>query len=733
MPAEFEAALSSLGRRRKIALRQLLRFFAEGRVADEVAALEVLGRLSGQEDDATLSRVVNDPSAPEGARVACGLVLLGHDRADLIRSSDVSGLVLRWQARYVAEEPSLRGPLTRLYATASRVERASWAALQDRELSEPEGRAAVFEMLLQIEEDPDLRSFLLEALSRVPDPSCRAALRRVEAQGPEERDFITGALAAMAAAADPDRVPAGWTARIGFCDGTGSFPLRFDFTHPTRRPRSTVFVVNLESGVREALPLSGGEVQRYDELGPRFEAAAGEPPPMMFPLPVADALGLLSDAERADRRENRVPPRDYPRARRLLDPLADVRPRWPDPLPNPLSFAEVRRTADLLEHPGYAGWFYDAGDQVLDDLRLEVLHAGHPQADDGVVTRAAERLVRSGEPRRLLRMIRHNALVHRLAGEPDVAGLAMAASASITAGGFVGLPLVRRMLRESLHPGHYFFTPMPEVPDRLEFAANLVGDHRPTKLRVIAVDLALALARAFEVWLSRTPSGERPHGDLVQSAVAALAQAGARTIARGGAALAATALPAEGRPHGDAFPAELRARLRRRYEAVLATSTFPRLRSDPGHTRLLDLAVRATEALVTRCCLGSCPQRCPVDPRGSGREALLAGRFPAGYEAELYVRTWPGVFLHEPTPAQRAALSAFIKRPPLKAARGGRSAEPFVCGLCGDERPGTARARSLLVPHDGSEAEPVCRKCRDRYRRDPAFRAETMVRRGKLL
>ncbi len=368
-PAQFDEAIGALGRRRNVALRQLLRFLAEGRVLDEIAALEILGRLGEREDDPLLARIVNDAALPEVARVVCGLVLLGHDRPDAIVARDVSGMILRWQARFVAEEPSLRLPLMRLYATAPRTERASWAALQDRELSEPEGRAAVFEMLLEIEEDPDLRSFLLEALSRVAAPASRAALRRIEPHGPEERDVITGALAALAAAADPERVPEGWSARIGFCDGAGSYPLRFDFRRPGRRPRGAVFVLNHDSGVREALALSGSEVHRYDELG--GDGRGEDPGTLIFPLPVPEALGLLVDAERNDRREGRRPPRDHDRARRLLDPLADLRPRLPDPLSPHVDVDEARRSEELLDHPGYAGWFYDAGDRLLDPLRIE--------------------------------------------------------------------------------------------------------------------------------------------------------------------------------------------------------------------------------------------------------------------------------------------------------------------------------------------------------------------------
>lgn len=721
----FDDALDSLGRRRKIALRQLLRFLVEGRVVDEIAALEILGRLSEPEDEALLARMVNSADLPEAARVTCGLVLLGHDRADLIAARDVSGLVLRWQARFVAEEPSLRTPLMRLYAGASRSERASWSALQDRELSEPEGRAAVFEMLLEVEEDPDLRGFLLEALSRVASPASRAALRRIEPQGPEERDIITGALAALAAAADAESVPVGWSARLGYCDGTGSFPLRFDFRRAGRRPRSAVFVLNHETGVREALALSGAEVQRYDDLGADSDGH-DEASTLMYPISVPEALGLLVDAERGDRREGRRAPRDHDRARRLLDPLADLRPRLPDPMAGPFDDEdEARRSPELLEHPGYAGWFYDAGDRLLDGLRVEALRTRGGQPGEALVTRAAEALARAGEPRRLMRMLRHNALVHRAAGEPDRAALALATAAAVGRGQFAQLGLVRRMVSESLHPGHYFLAPVPDLPERAEMAAFLLDGPRPSRQRVLAIDLGIILSRALEVWSSRVPSRERPHSDQSQLTIASLAEAGARLIAH----WAARADEAAGR--GVTLPGTVRERLHRRYAVVLAESGLPTTAADPGFSWLLDLLVRASADLVERVCLGSCPERCPRDPKAPARNALRAGVFPAGCDAESFLRNWPGAYVHEPTAVQRRALEALARATTVQPASKTPGAT-FACALCGDERAVTARSRAQLVAHDRS-THSVCRRCRERYRRDPVFRAEIIASRGRLV
>ncbi len=756
-PTSFEDAVQFLCRRRRIALRCLLRFFLEGRVADEVAGLELLGRLAGEGDDDLLARVVNDAAAPDAARVAAGLVLLGRDQPERIQATDVSGMILRWQARFVAEESSLRQPLMRLFRSASRDERASWIVLQDRELSRADSRAAVLEMLLEAERDPDLRCYLLDALARTPGPWSRAVLRRVAPASPDERDQITAALATLAADADPERVPPGWSARVGCCDGAGSFAVRLDFRREGERSASALFVLNLDTGVREALALSGPDVQRYDELG-AADASKGRceaTPTLLQAAPVAVVLGLLTDAERADRVAKRASPRDHLRARRLLDPLADIQPRSPDlpatPGPDDVELAAdapgfgnssatllehpsfAMSSADLLDHPGYAGWFYDAGDHALDGLRIELLHSGRTDGpDEALVTRAAETLARQGAPRRLVRMLRHNAFVHLAAGERQTAELALASVAAISAGRFTGLPLVRRMIRESLHPGHYFFTPVPDLPERHDVAGLIVGAHRPTKLRVLAVDLALILSRAFEVWLSRLPCQERPHSDQVQQAALMLAQTAARvlsTVPPGQPSAANGEGPRE-------LSAEVRDRLRRRFVAGLEADRFPAPPSDPGRERLLAGLVAAAEALVTRLCLGACRHHCPREPGAAGGQALRARGFPAGAEGELFIRTWPGVFVNDPSAADRGALAAILARTgiahplltPCDRPRG-----MFNCAICRESRPAGARSRNSLLPHGGGRALPVCRRCRDRYRRDPVFRAEVVARQGKLL
>ena len=724
-PDRFEKTLAALRRRRRIAVRQLLRLHREGRVRDEIVALELLGRLAEPEDHPALAAVANDPDAPESARVACALVLLGQDRPGLLTAPDISTRILRWQARFVADEPTLRAPLVRLYLDASPEERARWIALQDRELTEPEGRAAVFEMLLEVEEDPDLRIFLLEGLARVPHPAVRAAMRRVRPLDPEEADIVTGALAALAATADPETVPAGWSARVGFCDGTGSFPLRFDFRLPGRRPKAAVFVVNLLTGVRDALPLTGSEVDHYDALGAGDDDDAdGAPRSLLYSLPVPEALGLLLTAERRDEHDGREFPLDHEAARRILDPLADLRPRLPAPPAIPLDPGLRDRSAELLEHPGYAGWFYDAGDHELDDLRLEVLRTcttdRKPSAE--LVDEAARRLVAEHEPRRLVRMLRHNATVHALAGEREYAAIALATAMAIATGGFARTGLVRRMLEESLHPGHYFFTPVPEGPERHDVARILYGDRKITRGRVFTIELATILARAMDVWHSRIPSLERPTADQVQGTVFALARAGAREV------LAAVRRdPSRERPALDG--------LERVYRRVLDQVDFPSQASDPDHAWLLSLLVGATRTLVEEFC-ARCPGRCLADPRADGRELLDSPTLPAGPAAEMRLRTWPGIFLHDPSPEEESALAAYMMGTRLGEVLGrrpGTGEGPYRCAVCGEVRPRTTLSRSVLLPHDGSAPGPVCRRCQGRYRRDPEFRARVVARQGKLV
>lgn len=749
-PGQFEEAVDQLGEHRRLAIRQMVSIFREGRVGDEVAALEILGRLARAEDVPLLSEVANDAGMPETLRVACGLVILGHDRADLIRCSDLSTLVLRWQARYVSEEPGLREPLRRLYQAAERDDRAKWVLLQDQELREPEGRAAVLEMLLEVETDVDLRSLLLDALARTHHPCARAALGRVAPESAYERDLITSALAELAVLATPDGAPGGWSARVGFCDGAGSFALRFDFREEGQRPRSAVFVLDISAGVREALGLTGAEVERYDSWPPdrppsaegsgeEAEAEDDAPPTdaLMHELPITAAMSLLEECERAGRNAGRKPPADHLPARRLLDPLGGIEAEPLAPPEPDAAGVDDAQARSLLEHPGYVGWFYDAGDHLLDDLRLEVLEQQDPSQgpSEALIDRAAARLESSGEAARLARRLQHNAMVHALGGEEGLARAAASAAKSCREGSLSELPLVRRMLRESLHPGHYFFAPIPDTTSREDLTLMLIHSQRPSRKRVLGVDLAWILNRAGEVWLSRLPSAQRPHGDEMQRAILSAAQVGSdwvtRWMARRAAERERDGDDAEATPVGFG---SWRPSLRSHYRDALRRAGLTSPASDAGLTKLTELLSWATETLVFRIC-SHCPMQCPNEPRRSGRQALEPGRFPAGDEAETLIRSWPGLFVEQPTPEQENALAELVCGSPQKAAEPGEdeSSDCYECAICQEYRPRTTLARARLQPLTGGPLRPVCRRCQGRYRKDSAFKAEVIRSIGRMM
>ncbi len=735
-PSEFERAIDRLGGHRQLAIRQILRCYAERRIADEVTALEVLGRLATEEDAPALATVANDADEDEGARVACALVLLGQDRPALMKAKDVSSMVLRWQARFVAEEPSLRAPLMKLFASAPAEERASWIALQDRELTEAAGRAAVFEMLLEVEQEEKLRAMILAALARLPHAETRACLRRIGGLNERERTLIAHAVAREPVS---ETVPPGWSARVGFCDGTGCFPLRFDHRNPSSRPASALFVLDLETGVREALALTGGEVERYDRLDPETSLdgghggreAPGRATPGELPLPemdVRDALGLLAASERASRRAGFSLPDDHARARRLLDPLGDIRPTLPAGLAAPLVDGASERSGELLDHPGYAGWFYDSGESALDDGRTEVLTSCRPGESprEEIVARTARRLAETDEPVRLALMLKHNARVHAAAGEPELAELAHSSAAAIECGGFEDLPLLRHMIRKSLHPGHYFLTPLPEIPERHDLACLVVGSRPPTKARVLAVDLAWILSRAAEVWVSRIPCRQRPTSDQVERTVLAAATRGARFVIRWARTARSRTRPPGGFGAG-------RSKLAGLFADALQSTGFPETPADRGHARLIESLVLATETLVFEVCLELCAVSCPFTPREDGTPALDRFDFPAGENARAIIERWPGLLYRRPSPNEEGPLLAYLRAAGLSC--DGRpehdrcDAAGFVCAVCEDRRPVTARSRSVL---DGDPGRAVCRRCQRRYKTDEGFRARVQASSGPL-
>ncbi len=712
----FEEILQRLGRSRRLALRQMIAILRHHPVGDQVSALEILGRLAHPSDATQLAAIASDSQEPEACRVLCALVVLGLNQGELLAGAEISGLVLRWQARHLAEEPGLREPLLRLYSAAPAAERRRWLALQDDQLDEVEGRAAVFEMLLEAETDPALREMALEALIRLPHPTVRAALRRIHPSGPYERDFVTGALAALAASAEPLAVPEGWQARVGFCDGSSAFPLRFDFRLEGHRPRCALFILDLERGPSEALALVGNEVARYDGLDwdvPGQGASTDQPE--LYPIEISQALALLEEARRLAA-PGRIPAcPDFDDACRLLDPLADVMPVTPDALPLPDVPDALQRSSLLVDLPGYAGWFYDGGDRFLDDLRQEHLEGpeplGPPAAE--LIDTAIDRLIERGEPARISRRLRHNTVVHRLASQLEFGAIAMAASAACQTREFRHLPLVRRIVTRSLHPGHMFFSPTPDATERSDLAEMLIEDGTPDRHLAFTVDLAWILTRAMEVWLARIPIDDRPSGEQARLAILSLAPPVARWIE--GFLDRAEALPATA---WEQAGADLRAVLGRHLE----TCAFPRPAVDPQWHELFALLAGAARVLVFEICLDQCHMHCPAHPRLPAGRALDHGVFPAGRQAEIRIRTWPGILRCEVPVHLRPILSRL-----LDMARQRQPRPPFLCGICREPRPGTARARSRVEDASG-EQQPVCRRCQGRFRRNEALRRQLAER-----
>ena len=134
---------------------------------------------------------------------------------------------------------------------------------------------------------------------------------------------------------------------------------------------------------------------------------------------------------------------------------------------------------------------------------------------------------------------------------------------------------------------------------------------------------------------------------------------------------------------------------------------------------------------------GLCEARCPVHPRRLAAPEDGRRPFPAGPEAEAFVRSWPGRFAYRPSPDQAPALAAALGDGDLPlnrvSAREDDAAAPdFLCPLCGEHRPAAARSRATLLPHAGGQPQPVCRRCHGIYRRDALFREQVVSRLGSL-
>jgi hypothetical protein len=167
---------------------------------------------------------------------------------------------------------------------------------------------------------------------------------------------------------------------------------------------------------------------------------------------------------------------------------------------------------------------------------------------------------------------------------------------------------------------------------------------------------------------------------------------------------------------------------------VLRQSGLESPAADVGLTRLTELLTWATETLVFRICM-SCPMQCPVEPRRSGRRALEPGSFPAGDEAETLIRSWPGLFVEQPSPEQENALAELVcgGTPAPDECSDENKEHCFECAVCQEYRPRTTLARARLQPLTGGALRPVCRRCQGRYRNETTFKAEVIRSLGRLI
>ncbi|MDQ7086695.1 MAG: hypothetical protein Q9Q13_02030 [Acidobacteriota bacterium] len=272
---------------------------------------------------------------------------------------------------------------------------------------------------------------------------------------------------------------------------------------------------------------------------------------------------------------------------------------------------------------------------------------------------------------------------------------------------------MRRIVTRSLHPGHMFFSPTPDATRRGDLAELLIDTSAPDRHQVFTVDLAWILTRAMEVWQARIPVGDRPSGEQARLAVLTLAPIVARWIE---SFLDRAAMPpaAAWEAAGDDLRAVIGGHLEDR--------GFARPAVDPRWQELLTLLASAARVLVFEICLDQCHMHCPAHPRLPAGDALDHGVFPAGRQAEVRIRSWPGTLRCE-TPAHHRSILYRL----LDKARRRRLRTPFLCALCREPRPGTTRSRSRARDAEGRQ-HLVCRRCQGRYGRDAAFRREIEAR-----
>jgi hypothetical protein len=247
----------------------------------------------------------------------------------------------------------------------------------------------------------------------------------------------------------PDRATRAWISGI---DGSGSRAAWILFEGGLGGARLCSLIVNDTVGIVE---VAGGEITKKRLEAELVALRASQKLPWLETEP-ARGTGLVAEALALHRATGTSPPAAFGRWERLFE-TATV--PAPPPLP-PADPALVERSAELLELPELAGWFFEPEAVQADALellaartsRLVVSDQVKAERQDAIVDRVVERELTPEARRRWARRSAEMAFVFDATARPAPAALARAAAAQLADDGADARrhPLARGLAQRAL-------------------------------------------------------------------------------------------------------------------------------------------------------------------------------------------------------------------------------------------------------------------------------------------
>ena len=650
---EFRFRLEPLRSARGHVVSRLLEALEEeGPDQDLVTA--VLHELAEAADAERLAEAFGDETRAPAARAEIGQLLaaVAADRlAELLDPESLahlSALSLETLLERYQDRAGL-GQIVSLYRSASPPDRRALLDAIEAATRSPTAAVrlgAALDPLFPEEGDPELRELMIRRVAARPEAASAATLSRwVPRCHGEDRRRVKEALRRLArfGIRSPGRERPGLAvdAWMSGVDGTGCYSVGLSFPGALGLRDLLLACIGVDAGLRSVSLLAAVENGVVADVRDSLEQGQGIPVAAVDP---SVAFRHVHEARRRCESLGRPLPPGYATLSPYLDrPLAAV--SSPD-APAGAADAVAATAADsLLEHPAYGSWLFFPGEippvtaAAVGDAILGESSRPRPASVERrlrvLAHRALDDLERSQVATRLVRMLHHQAIIHRVRAERSLAARAHAAAREIEERGLSSSRLAARLMERSLRALHAPGThpARPEVRETLKRRIEARGPVRGRE--VLVLNLAEALFRQLEDRNEILAPVERLTLEQIERLSLAAAEIAADEFTRD--TLEQAPLPGltgRGTVTAGTVRRRLRSRMTRlRLEAVLEQRLAAESALPPGAARPLAAGLgMLSRWFAEEVCLRRCGETCLKAPMEDARRLFYAPAHPASPE-----------------------------------------------------------------------------------------------------